>query len=192
MHSPSAHCSSERCACRQAAHLASFLRGTVVHSALASFYISLFGDAMIPSPLLAAPSVPSSPLQSWLASAPACAAAKSAGCLCSHSAADLRALRHAWHRSTLAALAAHTPMANSASDRRAFQQAAHADPFFFGMSVLNPQHVNVHSSSPFTTCLHSSTIAARRGGNTPPVPSRQPSNPICALRRAVPCHDWHD
>ena len=116
---------------------------------------------MISSPLLAAPSVPSSPLQSWLASAPACAAAKSAGCLCSHSAADLRALRHDWHRSALAALAAHTPLAHSASDRCAIRQAAHADPVFLGMSVLNPQHVNVHSSSLFTACLHSSTIATR-------------------------------
>ena len=116
---------------------------------------------MISSPLLAAPSVPSSPLQSWLASAPACAAAKAAGCLCLHSAADLRALRHDWHRSALAALAAHTPLAHSASDRCAFRQAAHADPFFLGMSVLNPQHVNVHSSSLFTACLHSSTIATR-------------------------------
>ena len=30
-----------------------------------------------------------------------------------------------------------------------------------GISVLNPQPVNVHSSSPFTACLHSSIIAAR-------------------------------
>ena len=163
----------------------------VVHSSLASCCISLFGDAMIPSPLLAAPSVPSSTLQSWLASAPACAAAKSAGCLCSHSAADLRALRHASHGDALAALAAHTPLAHSASDRCAFRQAAHADPFFLGLSVLNPQPVNVHSSSPFTACLHSSTIAARlpetrRKHAARAVPAAFESNLRLALRCPSP------
>ena len=31
----------------------------------------------------------------------------------------------------------------------------------------------------------------RRGGNTPPVPSRHPSSPIYAWLRALPRHDWH-
>jgi hypothetical protein len=34
-------------------------------------------------------------------------------------------------------------------------------------------------------------VSRRRGRNTPPVPSRHPSSPICVLRRALPRHDWH-
>jgi hypothetical protein len=91
--------------------------------------------------LLAALSVPSSPLHSSLALAPACAAAKSSVCLFSHSATDLRALRHAWRRS---ALAAHAPLAYSASDWCAFRQAAHASPFFLGLASHAPL---AHSAS---------------------------------------------
>jgi hypothetical protein len=75
-------------------------------------------------------------------------------------------------------------------------------------SFFLPRHVCPEASSFHAACLHTLTgrllsqvvsftaptsprVSRRPGGNTPPVPSRQLSSPICALSRALPRHDWH-